>query len=55
MTPDLARFGRFFHILELPPFTLTGVAVSSALAGDWVGSHLVRSKVYKHDERLRPL
>jgi hypothetical protein len=37
----MARYGTFFRLLELSPFTLASTAVVSALAGDWTAKTLI--------------
>ena len=46
----------YFRLLELSPFTLTGLAVSAALAGDWLGRELVAYlRVSERSQTLKPL
>lgn len=50
------RFGMTFRLLELSPFTLSGVAVAATLFGDWTGRQLVgRTAVQQNIGAMRPL
>lgn len=50
------RFGTFCRLLELSPFTLSGVAVAAALFGDWMGRQLIaRTRAQRGVRVMRPL
>jgi len=50
-----ATYGRFFHMLEISPFTLAAVAISAALAGDWLARALLLRASRRRPETFRPL
>lgn len=53
---NLRTYGKFFHLLELPPFVLVATAVTAALSGDWIAKTLIRSARSQYRrETFRPL